>query len=131
MNDTLLNSQNVKIIAAVGWEGRGRHSAGKCQSLWVMQPSSTDLLCPFSTTPWPTSNTCSTGQIPKSFLHYLTPNESFCQCTGSVAGLPWPALSYSLCFVVSFRWLFSNANQALLLAHLWIEQPCPSQHTQP
>jgi len=48
MNDTLLNSHDVKIIAAVGREGRrGKHSAGKCQSLWTIQPNSNYLLCSF------------------------------------------------------------------------------------
>lgn len=48
MNDTLLNSHAVKIIAAVGWGGRsGNHSAGKCQSLQIIQPNTSDLLCSF------------------------------------------------------------------------------------
>lgn len=45
MNDTLLNSHDVKAIPAVGREGRrGKHSAGKCQSLWIIQPNNNDLL---------------------------------------------------------------------------------------
>lgn len=47
MNDTLLNSRDVKIKAAVGQEGRGKILAGKCQSLWITQPNNYGLLCPF------------------------------------------------------------------------------------
>lgn len=82
MNDTLLDSHEVKAIAAVGQEGRGRHSAGKCQSLWIMQAKSSDSLCSFYHCSLVhqqhlQSSPGNPSRIPKISLHHLNTSQSF------------------------------------------------------
>lgn len=126
MNDTLLNSHDVKIIAAVGREGRrGKHSARKCQSLWTIQPNSNDLLCSFYHCSLAHQRHLQSVEFRQPRPDSQTPppppypNWRFWQFAGSVAGLGGPGLSFSLALFL----FFLNASWALQLAQLWIQRP--------